>query len=283
MTRIFIPSKNRPATICTHRYFKDFDYHVVLHSYEQALEYIREMPQTHIDPERILVSGVPADQFGLTRQREWVIHESGLCAQGDWIVFADDNIRDVQAVAEGYYRDPSLDVEGHPEYRSVFEAHCEPARFMNEIVPECINVAAGWDAHHVGFATTDNFFYRAKHWKKIGYIIGKLMVWHCHDQIFDHEITMEDFELTAQSVLRHGVAPVNNWVYPVAGHYEAGGMGTKKERLASRVQDVVLLLKKYPQFFTEKVRADGNPDLGLRLYQDKQIAQWRNYMRSIGR
>jgi hypothetical protein len=279
--RIFIPTKNRPETISTHRYFQGYDYWVLVHNQQQYDMYTASAELTKLNPDRILITNVKTDQFGLTRQREWVTQQTDRVTRDEWFIFADDNIKDIQAVDPYYYNATSLPVQSEP-FKDAYEQHCSPERFITEIFSECTGFAESLGAHHVGFAVVDNFYFRGNHWKKVAYIIGKLMIWKNSEKLqFDHTITMEDFELTAQSILKFGCAPVNNFVYPVAGHYEKGGMGTKKERTSDRLHDVELLQKKYPGLFTVKTRSDGNPDLSLKFYTQKAAEEWRKSFNAI--
>jgi len=272
--RIFIPTKNRHETIQTHKYFNGFDYHILVHNQQQYDLYEKFAPQTGIDIERLEITDVAPDQFGLTRQREWVCGH--FAAKDEWFIFADDNIKEIQAVASSHYNSNQLPVQAEPTLKSIYEQRCEPERFINEIVPECIGFAEKAGANHLGFACVDNFFFRANKWKQVAYIIGKLMLWHNTGELkFDHTITMEDFELTAQSLLKFGIAPVNNFVYPVASHYQKGGMGRKDERMNDRWNDVQILMQKYPGLFAMK--NSGYPDLKLKFYAKQQVEQWRKH------
>lgn len=277
--KVFIPTKNREATISTHKVFDDssfFEYFVVVHNQEQWQKYAENSEKTGIDSNRIVVSNVLADQYGLTRQREWVINN--LAEKDSWFLFADDNIKGIQAVPQPNYSFSALPVQENPYLRSEFETPCSQQRFSEEIIPECIQYAEKYNAHHVGFSTVDNFYFRESHWKRVGYIIGKMMLWKNKGELqFDHNITMEDFELTAQSLLKYGVSLVNQWVFPVAGHYQPGGMGKKEERFEVRKKDIQILMEKYPNLFVEK--KGDYPDLKLRIHSKEQIASWQKQMK----
>ena len=87
----------------------------------------------------------------------------------------------------------------------------------------------------------------------------------------------EDFRNTAEHLCRYGAVLINNYIFPVANHYEGGGMGTYQERIPVRKQDVRLLMEKYPGLFRIKDRSGFEPatDLALRLHTPKQIQAWR--------
>jgi hypothetical protein len=270
--KVFIPTKNRAATISTHQAFEGEDYTVVVHDETQKALYC-ENPT--IEPSRVVVSGVPGDTFGLTRQREWVCRN--LVEPGEWFVFADDNIKSLSAVPEPHYLEPSLPVQDDKSLKEVYDTPCSPARFM-EIGREMCQEAGRVGANLCGFATTGNFFFRGRKYRYAGYVIGKLMLW-CNqpDFEFDHTVSMEDFRNTAEHLYRYGAVLINNYVFPVAGHYEQGGMGTYEERIPIRKRDVKLLLKQYPGLFRVKDRPgfEPNTDLALRIHHPRQIQQWR--------
>lgn len=272
--RIFIPTKNRHKTMSTAKLFSGYDYYVLVHNAEQAQLYKEFKSLTGVNPKRILVTNVPGDQFGLTRQREWALNN--VVDKDEWFVFADDNIKKLEAVEHPQWMAEKLPVQTDDSLRAVFEAECSVERFLNDIFTECTTYADTLGVSHMGFASVDNYFFRGNKWKPVSYIIGKLMLWKNTQKLkFDHSITMEDFELTAQSILQFGYSLVNAYVYPVAGHYEPGGMGMKKERLPDRMNDVKLLDKKYPGLFNVKTRSDGNPDLSLRFHSHEQAETWR--------
>ena len=133
----------------------------------------------------------------------------------------------------------------------------------------------------------DNCFFRGKKFRSVGYVIGKLMLWKKDSRFrFDHTITMEDFRNTAENLLRFGSVVINNYVFPSAKHYQSGGMGTWKERVPFRMQDIKRLLFLYKGLFLPKDRKMVDPetkeevllsnyDLRMRLTNSKQISAWR--------
>jgi len=270
--RVFIPTKGRAKVISTHQAFAGTDYNIVVHDEAERETYCQNPT---VDLDRVVVSGVPGDTFGLTRQREWVCQN--LVEPNEWFVFADDNIKSLMAVAESHYDKPEMPVQDDKSLKAVYDNCCSPERFMELAAEMCI-VADKVGLHLCGFATTSNFFFRGRKYRYAGYVIGKLMLWHNRvDFEFDHTISMEDFCNTAEHLYRYGAVLINNYVFPVAGHYETGGMGTYQERIPVRKRDVQLLLEKYPGLFRIKDRSGFEPgtDLALRIHHPKQIQAWR--------
>lgn len=271
--RVFIPTKGRYDTISTHQVFDGADYYIVVHSDKERAQYITNPT---VEAAHVVVSGVKADACGLTRQREWVCEN---CVEPDeWFIFADDNIKALTAVAEGYYESKRLPVQdgNGPIWKEVYSRTCSVERFM-EIAQETRKVAERVGAHWCGFATTPNYYFRGTKWRYAGYVIGKLTVSHNVGVPFDHTISMEDFNNTAEHLYRFGAVAINNFAWPVAGHYEGGGMGHYEERVPIRKQDVQMLLRKWPGLFRVKNRPgfELDTDLALRIHSSKQIAKWR--------
>ena len=121
--RVFIPTKGRYQTISTHLAFAGEDCRIVVHDEAERERYCAN---PSVDSASVVVSGVPGDTFGLTRQREWVCHN--LAEPGEWFVFADDNIKGLSAVPEPHYQQPELPVQDDPSLKEVYDAPCTGAR-----------------------------------------------------------------------------------------------------------------------------------------------------------
>ena len=278
--RVFIPTKNRAESIRTHHVFEGADYKVIVHDEAQAESYVRG----GVVAERIQVSGVLGDAFGLTRQREWVVQN--LAYPGEWIIFADDNIRRMTCVSEEWYGYDDLPVkEVVPDYwRRVYGTECPLKRFM--VIAD--DMASRADQAHLrlgGFASVGNYFYRTRKWSLVGYVIGKCYLVKNEGLTYDHTLTMEDFRNTAQHLLEDGAVLINRFIWAEAGHYEAGGMGTYAERVEHRRRDVRQLMWRYPGLFRVKDRHGFEPgtDLQLALHTTAQVANWRANMRARGK
>ena len=269
--RVFVPSKDRAETITTHQVFPEAT--VVVHTEEQACLY-RQNPT--LSSRQVVVSGVPGDTFGLTRQREWIARN--LVNADEWFVFADDNIRTLTAVDEEHYAVQELPVQNGDArfWKATYQTECQFNRFAR-ITTDTVVYAESVGARLCGFALVDNPYFRGKKFRPVGYVIGKLMLMKNAELTFNHTISMEDFRNTADHLLRFGAVVVNNFLFPVAGHYEKGGMGTYQERIEVRKRDVQRLLAMYPGLFHVKDREGFKPntDLQLRLHSTKQVKQWR--------
>lgn len=278
--KIFIPTKNRHNSILTHHVFDGFDYTVLVHSEAQKYLYSALVPE-----ERLLVTGVAGDAFGLTRQREWAV--DNLLVEGEWCVFADDNIKRISAVCPSSYGEDFLsvrDASGSRFWRSLFDVTCAAKRFL-KLAEECIERAEKQGTTLVGFSVTENPYFRGRKWREVGYVIGKMMLWKKDSRFrFDHTVTMEDFRNTAEVLRLTGSVVVNNYIFPVAKHYLPGGMGTYVERVQDRKRDVARLMELYPGAFRVKERKEfvSGTDLQLALREPEGVEEWRKKLQAEG-
>lgn len=274
--KVFIPSKGRASAITTHTVFRSCDYFVVVHNDEEYKAYCEN---DTIPRQRLIVSHVPADTYGLTRQREWIC--KNLAAPDEWFVFADDNIMRLTRVASPFYQDEELPVQDSADrnWKTVFGYSLLGGEFLG-YAGEMAARMSRLNLHWGGFAVVDNPYFRGKHWRTVGYVVGKLTVCHNNGVPFDHTISMEDFNNTGEQLLRYGGVLINNFIYPIATHYQSGGMGRYEERVPVRLLDVQKLLAKFPGLFRVKDRPGfiKNTDLALRLVTPQQVYSWRCQM-----
>lgn len=276
--RVFIPTKGRAQVINSHLLFSGMDVTIVVHNAAERADYLRNPT---IRPEQVLVSETLMDRAGLTRQREWIMNT--LVRPGEWFVFADDNIQRILAVPQPYYEKSLLNaLEYAPEARKrIFRQDAQPEhlRFAFE---ESIQAAQYIGAQMVGFAVTDHTLSRGRKYRTLGYVIGKMLLMQHNTIPFDHTITMEDFRNTAEHLLHNGSVLINNFVVPMAKHYQSGGMGTYGERIAYRQADVFHLLQLYPGLFRVKQREGfaPNTDLAMKITTPKGLQAWRKAMLS---
>jgi len=275
--KFFIPTYNRYDTISTHKIFPKAK--IIVHNKEQYDLY-RSNPS--IRKKNLIISNAKTDQFGLTRQREFVTEN--LVEKDEWFVFADDNIKNISCVSDEYYNTEKIDFErikDNKYWSSVFSNECCVDIFI-EKCKEMIEISEKNNVRMCSFATTPNFYFRAKKYRFVGYCIGKLILIKNDQLTWDHTITMEDFRNTADHLLRFGVVLINNFIHPISGHYEKGGMGIYDERVEHRLKDVKKLMNTYPGLFCIKKRkgfVDGT-DLRMRFHSRKQIENWRNNFKS---
>lgn len=275
--KIVIPSKGRADTITSHELdaFQGHEVTVLVHNEKESKEYQRLNPGLDV-----VVTDTKPDVYGLTRQREWAC--GNLVDEDEWFVFCDDNVHEITCVQPPSYALQELDTHGPGNWRSVFGYRAQSGQHFADLMRDTQEAAEKVGAHVAGFATNSNPYFRGKKFRAIGYVVGKMMLWRNSHFNWDHSVSMEDFRNTAEQTLRHGAVCINNFVFPVAGHYEAGGMGTYAERIPVRKRDVQLLLEKYPGFFRVRNRKDFVPDtdLAVRFTSPSQVRTWREGMMS---
>jgi len=271
--KIIILSKGRADTISTHKLFEGYDYTIVLHSEKEREEYLKNPT---VSPEKIVVSNAP---LGVANQRQWI--QDNLVPYGEWYISLDDNIRGFQIVSKSHYDEEELPVQEDSSLKAVFDEPGSTERFL-EVCQELAELGEKNRAYNIGFGTTPNFFFRGKKYRYVGYVISKACVRKNLGIPFELKAqSMEDYAYTAETLLRYGKVLINNYVFPIAGHYEKGGIGTYAERLPAKIRDSVVLMEKYPGLFryNQKKGTDPKGELIIRFNSLEQVEKWRAFMR----
>ncbi len=272
MKNIIIPSYGRADTIRTHKYLEAsgiFNYKIALHTEDCRKEYLKNAT---IRPETLFVSGLPK---GITRQRNWAM--DNLVPKNEWFIFMDDNIRTIESVGDEWYYESKIADKDNPVWRERFKVDCPADKFFKKCEGQ-IKMAEKLNVHHSGFATVDNYFFRIKKWRFVGYVISKVVLIKNSGLRYDENCKgMGDYGFTAENLLRHGQVLINNFIYPISGHYESGGIGTYEQRLPWKIQDCKYLMEKYPGLFRQpnKSTADQQGELQVRFTNPEQVAVWR--------
>lgn len=283
--KVFIPTLNREKTINTPWAWEGMDYLVVCHTEEQREAYLREQPR--LLPERVVVSGAPTGikdgTVGINAQRKWIVNT--YAQSGEWLCIADDNISHFAGVPERYASLSSLPVQ-EPEQAAGYDTASWKALFshtlseseMERILASMIEQCDRDDIWLAGFATTDNHYFLGRHWRRTGFVCSKIMLWK-HDPTWpwDSMEHIDDYHYSAENHLRHGRVLVNNWVIPVSGHYQPGGIGPYHERIPYRRQSVERLVVQYAGLLRPKQRRgfEPNTELAFRLTTEAQVDKWR--------
>jgi len=224
----------------------------------------------------ILVSHAP---LGIQHQRQWM--EDNLVEPGEWYLSLDDNITDWTALVSPQYEGERASVKSRSDgalWKQWFCGSCPPKRLVTEIVPEMIAESERVGAHLAGFAVTDNYFYRERKWLKCAFVVTKACLRRKRDIRWDQEFsTMDDLDQTATHLLRDGVVLVNNFSVPEKKHYEAGGIGTWKERGYRKAIEAQRLCEKWPGLFTTVQRPNGHTDVSLAI-DERSVEAWRKRM-----
>lgn len=269
--KILIPSKGRPDRITTHLLFKDtdIDYKIVLHNEEERSYYLLNKT---IEPAKIIVSNA---SFGIAYQRQWIQDNS--LKPNEWYITLDDNIRRFTGVAESHYDKEKLPTQSDKSLKDIYESPVSIQRFL-KICDEMKDKGEKEGIYNMGFAVVENYFFRETKYRYVGYVISKAAIRKNLGIPFELENqSMEDYAYCAEVLKRYGKVLINNYIWPIAGHYEKGGIGTYKERLPHKIKDAEFLMKKYPGLFRQPTKKgyDNRGELVFRPRNLKQVEIWR--------
>lgn len=278
--KVIIPSYKRGLDIKTHLYFQElpelYETHIVIHDEEDAGYFHNPSINSQIH-----VSYAPA---GVVNQRNWILEQ--LLTDGEWFIMADDNIYDITTVTDEFYYQQELpvkDSKSNVEWNRIFLSHLDPENYYKK-VQEDITIAENIGANVISYATTPNPFFRERKYREIGYVLSKLVVMKKTDFRYDTQVkAMDDYQLTAEHILRYGKVLLNNFIKPMAKHYQEGGIGTYSSRLPKKIQDCIYLRQKYPGFFRYKTKSGKHPyaELQVCFNSEKQVERWRFFMKKV--
>jgi hypothetical protein len=278
MLKVLIPSYKRGGTIKTHLIFQDypelFEPHIIIHNHDQ--EYF-DNPNIKC---QIHISNAPS---GVVNQRNWVLEN--LIEDGEWFVMADDNIDEFTVVEKDYYYEETLDVKDKSNtfWNKVFAKRLE-GKEMYDYFTEDIQIAKDNKAYLIGFATTPNPFFRERKYRYVGYVLSKAILMCKTDFRWDTNVlAMDDYQLSAEHTYRYGKVVINNYIKPMAKHYQAGGIGTYEARLPKKIRDCKYLKARYPGFFRYKEKSGKHPlaELQITMTSEAQVEKWRFIMKKV--
>lgn len=273
--KIIIPSYRRAESLTTPKWLHDggiTDYVVVVHGNDEALCYHRA---GRVPNGKIMSSGLPP---GISGQRQWI--EDSLISNGEWYCSLDDNLTGWTQVHQDYYGEESLPVHSRVaklDWRSIYDYPCSPREMMLQL-DDMRRRAEHHKTSLCGFAVTDNFFFRERHWLFCSFVVTKAFLKKKSNIRWDVSLPcMEDLDQTAQHLLRDGAVLVNNFSVPEKLHYQPGGIGTKPERREMQAKARAMLLEKWPGLFLPLDR-DGIDDVTMAICKPRQLDQWRRRM-----
>jgi hypothetical protein len=267
---LVIPSYNRAENISTPflNVFGAYDKTILLHDKEQVKEYKKYNEYNKI---KLLDTGVKTqkDGTGLPMQRKHYI--DNYMEDGEWVLFADDNISFVEGVLpHKVWKNKTIE-ETDKDYFGKYSS-----RLFYERIEEIKDYADSIGAYHIGFQTSKNYFYAHKKYRTRGYVIGKMTLWK-KDKNFNFELPfchMEDFHFSLMHLSQYGKVLICDYLWANATHYQQGGLGVSAHRRSARVDSVAYLVSKYPQIVKVKKRKDNYPDLRITNMSDFNFKMW---------
>jgi hypothetical protein len=267
--KVVIPSYQRPDALTTPYLdvFENFDKYILVHNEQELSDYKKHNPNLNIICTDIDV----ALGGGLPRQRKWAI--DNLVKHDEWIVFADDNIKEIHGITNNTWHQDEITQPNTYDWSNVGEV-----KFV-ERINYLTNYADTNNAYHIGFLPAHNYYFARRKVKHFGFCMGKMTLWKKDNNFVWNNIylsAMEDFNHTAMHLVNYGIVIVHDYMYPHAYHYQKGGEGSREYRKPIRVNSIKVLTTLYPNLIKKKLRKDGYPDARIVYMSKKNFIIWRN-------
>lgn len=234
-------------------------------------------PNTELhDVGQVAVANVTGN---IAAKRQWIL--DNLVDEDEWFIMADDNIQKFRAINYPWYCMDQLDEIGTKN-----EVDITP-EMAEGVFAETLQKAEESNARFVGFRTNSNPFFGRKKWNEVSYVSTKLCMIKKDSGIrFNPEFPMRDeVQFTAENLIKYGRVLVNKYLFPVANHYEKGGIGGLDERLVKRKEECRRLMIKYPGLLKFKKNHKSTPeesDVQLRIHTVDKVNDWRMDLVSRG-
>lgn len=280
---IYVCTYSRPDTISTPSILEDLDYTVVVHSDEW---YDKYKAAGVVPADRMVVSGVQSGTYGKANQHNWVL--DNLVDAGDWIMFMNDNITGFQAVPYPLHSEESFDFstssipgnEWRRTYRTVVDM-----RTLMRIVDDLIVHAEEVGAWYCGFSVYENYYFRPKKWQERKLIVGNCVI--MRKCTLRYNCLTDDTWMTSLQLLKRGTTLHDKFTFVNQKHYTAGGIGAYEERVPVLLREAKFMYDLFDGLHEYYMKQGGIPGgyipktyLKFRLHTAKQIANWRESMRT---
>lgn len=193
---------------------------------------------------KIHISGIKQTRSSLVDQRDWA--ENHLLEKGEWYIGMDDNIQYMTRIGDKIYKKAESTTITD---RAKWKQRCEHEfiDLCNELQAKCVEMETSYG----GFEFMENPFFRQKKWKLMGYVRSKLFVkiaqhvpWRWHKDIQ----LMHDHAMSFKTMAKDGCIIHNRFVFVYRKQWEKGGLGSKEERMPSRISTCTRLYKEFPDF-----------------------------------
>lgn len=279
LPHIYIPSHGRATTISTHRLLGDIPHKIMVNTDAEARAYIAAAPQTGIDPKRVWATN--QERTGQQVTRQYILNFAG--PPGTWHVQMDDDLEHVFVVPDPWYDEEVLPVAEDKAFRARYATPASPER-IRSLLMEWLWRAEEAGAHLVGPASNDNFYFRGKHWRTVGFVPGTFQMIKRDRLGFPTHNGIEDMYFTGLHLEAHGAVLIDNYAYPQAGHYVNPG-GTMAYdgpwRVERRRRDYQDIMARFPGLWRWQDKAPPEEiNLTMRLHSPQQIREWRSTMRA---
>lgn len=182
---------------------------------------------------------------GVSRARDFVCRE--VMEKGEWSLWIDDNVEMITGLKHKLSK-PKLDFsDASVDWREEFDKAVSRKDFYRYL-KESIARAEDVGSIFCGFATGNNYFFRANKWQDFGYCRTQLALYkNDGSSWFPFESMMlEDMYKSIDVVCRYGQVVINRHMKPVKPQFESGGIGSFKKRLPHLKDNCKRLMELYP-------------------------------------
>lgn len=223
---------------------------------EQLLKYNHGVPA-----DKIVVLNTPVEELTKMSAIAWIRDKIAkeIMPQGQWSIWIDDNVSDFTCLPNplmfgnkiDYFND-QLTVSGEPvSWREAFK-HVATKDEFARVLENTITEAEDHGTIFAGFAIETNPMFRCNKWQRFGYARTQFALykndgssWY-PKEFRDGTCVFEDMYKSIDVVCRYGSIVINRYAKPLKIPFEAGGIGTFKEREPFLIKNCQTLMKMYP-------------------------------------
>jgi hypothetical protein len=261
----------------SHRLFGSDEFTFVVGTPEEADLLVKVLPHSRIivpdDPIRREDHGVGT----VAQIREFISQQ--VLDDGEWATLVDDNVDVLTCVHPWFYDQPRLRFDESPytskewrEFYSTPVTMSDRRRIVDELIDKCIEEGTIYG----GFASEDNYYFRASKWSLASYIKTKFAVFR-NDRSLSWTpfpgCMFEDMVMTAQVVAKYGCVVANRFVRMHNPYYEPGGIGSEQERIPHLRENCRWLVNQFPGLIKYREGYDWQVQFAIRTR--KRINEWR--------
>jgi hypothetical protein len=222
----------------------------------------------------IVVDGSPGPPTGTAYVRDYICRH--IAPKDQWFAWLDDNVSAITGLPPGYSK-AKINLDVPPKggtWRDLFAHELTPDEvwyYLNETVSEAERLGT----IDCGFATEENYYFRARKWQYFGYCRAQFGLYRNDGSGWmpEHSGAFEDFPKSVDVVVRYGCILINRHLKPIKPQFEAGGIGTLAERLPHLRESCAWLMAQYPGLLAYSKGRDYHLTFAKRSL--KTVAEWR--------
>lgn len=229
--------------------------------------------------EIIVADGAPGPPSGAVYKRDLIARE--VAARGEWLVWLDDNVSHLTCLRRDLTADRIDLGDKSVDWRHEF-AHEATIKEAWDYIEETIDKAESLGTINCGFATEENFFYRARKWQYFGYCRSQFTLYKNDGSGWSPcpNLLIEDFYKSVDVVVRYGCVVVNRHLKPIKPVlFEAGGIGTLQDRLPYLQENCRWLMEHYPGLLSLSKGRDYHVTFAKRTFNT--VSRWRRANRVL--